>query len=68
MSRYAVKRHGKSWKCFELCSIGVVQVGYVKQRNAREEQCFEGKSKGDARRGAARRSEEVQGKGKEEAG
>lgn len=45
MSRYAVKRHGKSWKCFELCSIEVVQVGYVKQRNAKETRCGEGHGK-----------------------
>lgn len=42
MSRYAVKWHGKEWKCFELCSIEVVQVGYVKRRNAKEKQCSEG--------------------------
>ena len=32
----------KARNCFELCSIEVVQVGYVKQRNAKEKQCFEG--------------------------
>lgn len=62
LSRYAVKRHVKSWKCFELCSIGVVQVGYVKRRNAKEKQCSEGQSKGEAQRRAAKK---FKGKAKE---